>query len=101
MQDAVTTTIPVGEVPDRPQARDWSRLVLRNVFPFLVVGAIWEIVAWAGVFPRRLFPTLEEVASTFVRLTVAGILPHHAIDTVIRLLSGFALAAIIGVTMAC
>ena len=99
MQDAVTTTIPVGEVPDRPQARDWARLVLRNVFPFLVVGAIWEIVAWAGVFPRRLFPTLEEVASTFVRLTVAGILPHHAIDTVIRLLSGFALAAIIGVTI--
>jgi len=99
MQDAVTTMIPVGEVPDRPQARDGLRLVLRNVFPFLVVGAIWEIVAWAGVFPRRLFPTLEEVASTFVQLTVAGILPHHAIDTVIRLLSGFALAAIIGVTI--
>jgi ABC-type nitrate/sulfonate/bicarbonate transport system permease component len=99
MQDAVTTTIPVGEVPDRPQARDRLRLILRNVFPFLVVGAIWEIVAWTGVFPRRLFPTLEEVASTFVRLTVNGILPHHAIDTVIRLLSGFALAAIIGVTI--
>jgi len=68
MQDAVTTTIPVGEVPDRPQAGDRLRLVLRNAFPFLVVGALWEIVAWAGVFPRRLFPTLEEVASTFVRL---------------------------------
>ena len=58
MQDAVTTTIPVGEVPDRPQARERVRLVLRNLFPFLVVGVLWEIVAWTGVFPRRLFPTL-------------------------------------------
>ena len=57
------------------------------MFPFVVVGTIWEIVAWAGVFPHRLFPTLEEVALSFVRLTVAGILPHHAIETVIRLLS--------------
>ncbi|HEY8274986.1 MAG TPA: hypothetical protein VIG56_10585, partial [Pseudolabrys sp.] len=96
MQDAVTTTISVGEVPDRPQVRDRLRVVMRNLFPFMVVGAIWEIVAWAKIFPRRLFPTIEEVAQSFVRLTAAGILPHHALDTVIRLLSGFVLAAFIG-----
>ena len=93
MQDAAT--IIVEAAPDgMPAAGEerW-RAVARNVFPFLVVGAIWEIVAWAGVFPHRLFPTLEEVARTFVDLTVAGILPHHAIQTVIRLLSGFVLAA--------
>ena len=56
MQDAVTTTISVGEVPDRPQVRDRLRAVMRNLFPFMVVGAIWEIVAWAEIFPRRLFP---------------------------------------------
>ena len=65
----------------------------------MVVGGIWEIVAWAGVFPRRLFPTLEEVALSFFQLTVSGILPHHAIETVIRLLSGFTLAAVFGVTI--
>lgn len=99
MQDAAT--IIVEAAPDgMPAAGEerW-RAVARNVFPFLVVGAIWEIVAWAGVFPHRLFPTLEEVARTFVDLTVAGILPHHAIQTVIRLLSGFALAAFAGVTI--
>jgi NitT/TauT family transport system permease protein len=63
------------------------------------VGGIWEIVARAGIFPRRLFPTLEDVASSFVHLTISGILPHHAIDTIIRLLSGFALAGIFGVTI--
>src|SRR4051812_44198800 len=26
------------------------RALWRNVFPFLVVGAIWEIVAWSGLF---------------------------------------------------
>jgi ABC-type nitrate/sulfonate/bicarbonate transport system permease component len=72
-------------------------LVARNTFPFIVVGGIWEIVAHAGIFPTILFPPLEQVAVTFARLTASGILPHHALDTVIRLLAGFALAAIFGV----
>ncbi|HKS84152.1 MAG TPA: ABC transporter permease [Pseudolabrys sp.] len=97
MQDAVTTTIAVGGAADRPRAGERLRLIGRNLFPFIVVGAIWEIVARAGVFPRRLFPTLEDVAVSFVQLTISGILPHHTIDTVIRLLSGFLLAAVIGV----
>jgi NitT/TauT family transport system permease protein len=99
MQDAVTT-MAVSDV-DRPTraVRERLRIVARNVFPFVVVGAIWEIVARAGVFPHKLFPTLEEVALSFVQLTASGVLPHHAIETVIRLLSGFALAAIVGVTI--
>jgi NitT/TauT family transport system permease protein len=73
------------------------RAFARTAFPFIVVGAMWEITAHLGVFPPKLFPTLEEVASAFVRLTAAGILPHHAIQTILRLLAGFALAAIVGV----
>ena len=98
MQDA--TTIAVS-APERAESagRERLRLIVRNIFPFAVVGGIWEIIALAGVFPRRLFPTLEDVASSFVQLTISGILPHHAIDTIIRLLSGFALAGIFGVTI--
>ena len=98
MQDA--TTIAVS-VPERAESagRERLRLIVRNIFPFAVVGGIWEIIALAGVFPRRLFPALEDVASSFVQLTISGILPHHAIDTIIRLLSGFALAGIFGVTI--
>jgi hypothetical protein len=33
----------------------------------------------ARLFPQRLFPPLEDVATTLVRLTVAGILPHHVL----------------------
>jgi NitT/TauT family transport system permease protein len=75
------------------------RAIWRNAFPFLVVAAIWELVARAGFFPPRLFPPLEVIAAAFWRLTLNGILPHHALDTLIRLGAGFALAALAGVAI--
>ena len=69
---------------------------LRAAAPFAVVGTVWEIVARSGAFPRRLFPTLEEVAATLVRLTAQGILPHHAVETLYRLAAGFVVAALLG-----
>jgi NitT/TauT family transport system permease protein len=75
------------------------RVIARTAFPFLVLGLIWEIVARLEVFPRRLFPPLEEIAAAFVRLTLSGILPHHAADTLLRLTAGFAVAAIAGVAI--
>jgi NitT/TauT family transport system permease protein len=76
-----------------------AKTIAGNVFPFLVVGGLWEIVAHLGVFPARLFPPLETIAATFVRLTLSGILPRHALETVFRLLAGFAIAASIGVVI--
>jgi ABC-type nitrate/sulfonate/bicarbonate transport system permease component len=99
MQDAVT--IVMQGAPGAPPAagRERWRAVWRNAFPFIVVGALWEIVAWAGLFPHQLFPTLEDIARSFVELTIAGILPHHAIETLLRLLAGFAIAMAFGVTI--
>jgi NitT/TauT family transport system permease protein len=91
MTDAVAYA---ADITPRVEPR-W-RAAWRNAFPFLVVGAIWETVARAGVFPARLFPSLEAIAAAFWRLTVNGILPHHALDTVLRLGAGFALAAVAG-----
>src|SRR4051812_34532429 len=85
--------VPIaGTSPARAESR-W-RLVARNVFPFLVLALAWECAAHLGIFPRRLFPPLEEVARTLVRLTAAGILPHHVLDTLMRLAAGVVLAAI-------
>jgi NitT/TauT family transport system permease protein len=75
------------------------RAAVRTAFPFLVVGAAWEAVAHAGLFPPRLFPPLEAVAAALVRLTVSGILPHHVVETLLRLAVGFALAALVGVAL--
>ena len=63
------------------------------------MGAIWEIVAWSGAFPPRLFPSLETVAATLWRLTLEGILPHHAAETLVRLAAGFAIAALAGIAI--
>ena len=99
----------VSTASTRALASSWSPTVLRDrarwrvaartAFPFLVVGGLWEIVARMEIFPQRLFPPLEEVASALVRLTAAGILPHHAMETVARLLTGFVLAAVVGVAI--
>jgi NitT/TauT family transport system permease protein len=99
MQDVVEHR-DLGYAPVVAAAGRWSerwRDALRNAFPFLVVGALWEAVAHFGYFPPRLFPPLEAVASAFVRLTVNGTLPHHALETLARLIAGFALAAVVGV----
>ena len=75
------------------------RRAARNILPFVVVGSLWELVAHLGVFPQQLFPSLETVAMVFVRLTLNGILLHHAFDSLVRLTAGFVLAALVGVTI--
>jgi NitT/TauT family transport system permease protein len=89
----------VRDISVRPADGDAGLLqrVARNAFPFIVVGAIWEAVAHFGLFPAQFFPPLETIAAAFVRLTRNGVLPHHILDTLLRLTFGFALAALVGV----
>jgi NitT/TauT family transport system permease protein len=100
MYDTLPSSTTTGPLAEKAAGEDalW-RVIARNAFPFVVVGGAWEIVAHLGIFPPRLFPPLEAVASTFVDLTITGKLPHHAFDTLVRLLVGFALAAVAGVAI--
>jgi len=82
-----------------PAREPWWRVTARTAFPFLVVALAWEITARSGVFPAKLFPSLADVGGAFWHLTITGILPHHAFDTIMRLLGGFALAAVVGVVI--
>ena len=77
----------------------WIRRTAEALLPFLVVFGIWEFVAHLGLFPPRLFPTLETVAVTLTRLIANGSLIHHSAETLLRLFSGFALAAVVGVVI--
>jgi NitT/TauT family transport system permease protein len=100
MHDAsrALSAFPSGAV----QSATWvahSLAIAQTVCPFIVVAVLWEIVARLQAFPPRLFPSLEVIAATFVRLTAAGVLPHHVADTGLRLLAGFALAAVVGVVV--
>jgi NitT/TauT family transport system permease protein len=80
-----------------PARESRLRVAARTAFPFLVLALAWEITVWLGVFPPKLFPSLGTVAQAFWQLTISGILPHHVLDTVLRLLIGFALSAGVGV----
>ena len=99
MADITTETGILAARSSRAPGDARWRVIARNAFPFIVVFVMWEIVARAGVFPPKLFPSLVTVAEAFVDLTMNGILPHHVLDTVLRLLAGFFLAAIVGVTL--
>ena len=89
------------DISKKPAAGELGALrrAAQNAFPFAVVGALWEATAHLGVFPAQFFPSLETIARAIVRLTLNGALPHHALDTLLRLAAGFALAAIVGVTI--
>ena len=98
MADLTTSPGALAAKPVSNENAHW-RVIARNLFPFVVVLGLWEIVARAGVFPPKLFPSLVTVAEAFIRLTANGILIHHTFDTVLRLFAGFAIAAIVGVVL--
>jgi len=98
MPDHATARLATRDAPV-PRTRAWWRATAGNLFPFVVVGTLWELIARLEVFPPRLFPPLEDVAAAGARLIASGILPHHAIDTLVRLLTGFGLAAAAGVAI--
>ena len=76
-----------------------QRLFTALVFsaPFILLALAWESIALAGIFPRKLFPPIGTIADTFVRLLLSGALWENAEGTVVRLIIGFLLAAIVGV----
>ena len=67
------------------------------VFPFVVAAGAWQAFSLLGPFPQKLFPTVETITAAFVRLIADGILPLHALHTLLRLLLAFLLAALVGV----
>ena len=71
--------------------------VAEAVFPFIVVAILWEAFSVFGPFPQKLFPHVETIVATFVRLVGNGILLIHASSTLLRLILAFLLATSIGV----
>jgi NitT/TauT family transport system permease protein len=70
-----------------------------TVLPFLVVAIIWETLARSGIYPPKLFPSLVTVFEALVRLTISGALWTNTQGTLVRLVLGFGLAAVVGVVL--
>ncbi len=102
MSELAAPSAAAADAASAPARKDGTSLVwrvLEALFPFVVVLGLWEITAHAGVFPARLFPTLETVGNAFWRLAASGALPQHVAQTMVRLLAGFCIAAVIGVVL--
>ena len=70
------------------------QLELTSIAFFLLA---WEAVALSGVFPRMLFPRLEEVFASLLDLAATGKLFVHIAASLKRVLAAFLLAAAIGI----
>jgi NitT/TauT family transport system permease protein len=66
---------------------------------FAVIAAAWQILAVFGGFPPKLVPGLGAIADALVRLAGNGVLLAATIATLYRLVAGFAIAGIIGVSL--
>jgi ABC-type nitrate/sulfonate/bicarbonate transport system permease component len=61
-----------------------------------LVLAAWELVARSGWVPRRLVPSLVDIAQAFWHALASGDLAFHAGVSLMRALTGFALALVAG-----
>jgi NitT/TauT family transport system permease protein len=94
-------TISIGFRGERlgPKLGQAGLGVMSTLFPLVVVGIGWEIVARSGLFPDVLFPPVSQVLATAGRLISRGVMQQHLMMTMYRLLAGFVLAATFAVPL--
>ena len=101
----MSTTISVEATGLQVPGKDSGRLLARTrgllnvLFPLVVVGIIWEVVAKSGIYTSVLFPPLSDVLRTSVRLLGNGVMERHLASTLYRLLIGFMIAAAFGIPL--
>jgi ABC-type nitrate/sulfonate/bicarbonate transport system permease component len=78
---------------------DRTRSILRGTATVVAAAALYEVTARSGLFPPALMPTLPKVAATFVDMAADGTLLRHALSTLYRMLTGFALAVTVGLPL--
>jgi len=87
----------VFRVPATQELGRRLRAGVELAFPFVVVAVLWQLFAMYGPMPPKLFPGVDKIVATFVRLALNGILALNAATTILRLLAGFAIGAVAGV----
>jgi ABC-type nitrate/sulfonate/bicarbonate transport system permease component len=67
--------------------------------PILILLAAWEGATRSGMVQVFLLPPLSRVLVRFYTDTLSGVIPYHILETSITALSGFFLAAVVGVAI--
>jgi taurine transport system permease protein len=76
-----------------------SHPAVQGAGPFLLLIALWAVVAELGIYPRAFFPSPGEVLSAFSALMYKGILPAYVQDSVTRLAVGAAAGIVVGIPL--
>lgn len=76
-------------------ARSFSPFLPALLPPLLLVGA-WQVASATGLFPAQVLVPPSDVARTLATLTANGELASHLGQSLMRLLSGFAIGAASG-----
>ena len=79
------------------EAERWAKNVLYFLLPFILVGAVWEIVVRLGIVTATSLPPPSSVLSSFWRMVTNGSLPHHLARSFYRLAIGYLLAVGAGI----
>ncbi len=82
--------------PEQTQRR---RSIIRGVIAVAALAAFYEGVAYSGLFPRVLLPTIQTIARTLYGMLADGSMFEHAGATLFRVLFGFSLAMTVGVPL--
>ena len=72
---------------------------IERSIPVLILLAAWEGATRAGLVQVFLLPPLSQVLVRTYADTINGVIPHHIVVTSITALSGFLLAAVVGVIL--
>lgn len=75
-------------------------LRLGAVMSFLVIAAIWQLVAISGLVPVKYFPGIPAIAAGFWSMVTSGELAGAEFRTLSRALTGLAGASILGIGLA-
>ena len=76
-----------------------SRSVARNVVGLALLLGVWQLLSSLGVLNALLMPSPARIAGAAFDLARQGVLLDHTIASLVRVLTGFLMAAVAGVAL--
>lgn len=82
---------------NKNSAKATLQLILQTIYPFLVIGVIWEVSVRLNWIPSNNLSSPLEIFQRFIEVAfVDGILWKHFLSSFTRLAIGFSLASVLG-----
>ena len=76
-----------------------KRSAIRGALTLIVAAIFYEALAYSGLFPRVLLPTIQTIVTTLYGMLADGSIIEHAAATLYRVLFGFCLAIAVGLPL--